>query len=95
MDGWLDAGQCQDEFWSRSLREIDLVFRAHLRRVKRAARIRRVQAYEVAQLIGLAVNQPKDFPKPAAYLDDAPRKPASEIELRAYLMARVRSSKRA
>ena len=57
-----------------ALREIDLILRSAIRILERAQKLRRAQNYELAQLVALAVNNPKELPSPDAFLGEPRQK---------------------
>lgn len=62
-------------FWRLTLREIDVIFKGHVEAQKRE----RVRTYQTAQLIGLAMNNPKKFPKLETFVG-VKRKPQHDPE---------------
>lgn len=88
MDAWLRAGQAYPMFWELSLREIDVILRAHAKRLETEQRLRRLQSYELGQLMRIAVNAPDKFPELADFLGEGPRqKSSSDADIAAFFKA--------
>lgn len=87
------AGQDYDRFGHLTLRQIDLVLSGVLLGQERALRQQRAATYSLGQLVLLAVNTPKAFPKPEAFLRGKTPRGSSDAEIRAYFQHRIARSR--
>jgi hypothetical protein len=82
------AGNEYHRFWRHTLREIDLILSGAVLRFEREAKLRRRSNYELGQLVLIAFNNPKKFPKPDDFFADASRRRvSSSAEIRAFFEA--------
>ncbi|MBR9765337.1 MAG: hypothetical protein GYB53_17910 [Rhodobacteraceae bacterium] len=89
MRQWVAAGQDHARFGHLTLRQIDLVLSGVLLGQERAARQRRGEIYSLGQLVLVAFNDPKKFPRPDAFLDGRRKRGSSGMEIRAYFQGRI------
>lgn len=81
-------GQHYDEFWRRTPAEFNLIVSARIDAEKDAARGRRALAYAIGELVAVAFNNPKKFPKAADYLQERQRRVVTSLEERREVLGR-------
>lgn len=69
---------------------------AHVERAESEAKIRRAEVYSLASLIGVAINNPKNFPKPGDYIGGKrARRFSTDAELQLWAMSHAQAAGKA
>lgn len=79
-------GQEYDAFGPKTLREVSLILDGRVLKYQRDIKLARQGRYELAQLIAIGVNNPKEFPSQEEFFEEVPKaKAAASVEdLRAF-----------